>query len=220
MTHGAYKDLISKYAQGGIITVSLDDGTLDLLLNRAYQFAYQYAVFHSSWFYSKTFDSTSTGAEQALPPDFFRPIAMLSPDARNWQVRMELNLNEVDTIISIPNVTPTVNNPLFTVIGTDVVVYPTGIDYTLFYISRFGRITNNATEINDLGGPNPVYVPILFKEIIIQKAQIYVHERALTLESISAEDREQQSKLIKEIEAKLTNDLKPLVQANKKANTA
>jgi len=144
----------------------------------------------------------------------------MAPDSFYKQARLELNLNEVDTILSTVNVIPTQNNPLATFVGTDIIVYPTGQDYTLFYLFRFPRITDNDVEINKLGGPNQVFIPVLFQEIIIQKAQIYVHERALTMENISVEDRKQQTDLIQTIQKKLDNDLKPMTQANKKANTA
>lgn len=216
MTHGEFVQAMQVLLQRGVTGVSADAGTIAVLLNRSYQYAYQLCRLKFPWFYVHSFDfsATTTIDLTALDPEFRQIAALTCPASPSGQIRIAKR-QEFPFINGIPQLAGSTDNPIAVVNRTEVVIDPTSTG-TMYYYRKIptdlGITTGDlATNITTLGTGDALIHPA-FENVIMSLTSIAAYGRAQANPDITDAQKKEAVGLIIEGQKQLDQELEPLMR--------
>jgi hypothetical protein len=216
MTHGQFVDALQVLLQRGVTGISGDAGTIAVLLNRSYQYAYQLCLAKYPWFYvwKEPFSAATSIDLTTITPEYRQLASMDCPLAATGTIRIAKR-QEYPYIGKIPQLTGTTDNPIAVVNKTTIAISPVSTG-TLYYYRKiptdFGITSGDlATNITTLGAADALIHPA-FENIIISKTMIAAYARHMQSEELTDAQRQEGIDLIIQGQAQLQTELEPLVR--------
>ncbi len=221
MTHGDFMYEAQVRLEAGVVGVSVDPSTVSIMLNRAYQFAYQYCLDHFPWFYmtSYSFAAQTTILFSALPKPF-RKLHCITVPAATFGMSRKAEYNEYNYVNGIPQLQSRTGNPIHKVDQDRITIAPSSTG-KVFYYRKIGDVADTAvsTNITTLGAGDALLHPA-FEEIVMLQTLISAYSRHNQISELNLQQQNDMLKLIGTQQDRLNEELKPLASWQKIAPTA
>lgn len=194
----------------GVVSVTLDEMTLRILLNSALQWVYPLAMEWDRSFYlrSHAFLASTSVAKSGIS-GFNKLIACITPTATYGAARIS-HFTEAEELENNTYLAGSTDSPHVWEEQTTIEVRPS-IAGTFYYLFKFGEVPSLTYNVSATGDPaNPAYIPWVWEKPVILKMLVMARERHLLEPEVAPGDMAKRMKALQDANDALNRAMQPL----------